>query len=152
MEQYSEKFNGIVTTLTTLKGQITSLQQQIKKLECEVKKDLEKNYKEIEKKKKKKSERKPSGFAKPSKITEDLALFMNKDKDELVARTDVTKFIIEYIKKHDLQNKDDRRKIEPDDILKKLLNVDSELNYFNLQKYMNVHFPKSEFSEGVLVK
>ena len=150
MDQYSEKFNGIVTTLTTLKGQITSLQQQIKKLECEVKKDLEKNYKEIEKKKK--SERKPSGFAKPSKITEDLALFMNKDKDELVARTDVTKFIIEYIKKHDLQNKDDRRKIEPDDILKKLLNVDSELNYFNLQKYMNVHFQKSEYSEVVVVK
>mgnify|MGYP005697785837 CR=1 FL=1 len=48
MEQYSEKFNGIVTTLTTLKGQITSLQQQIKKLEGEVITDLEKHYKEIE--------------------------------------------------------------------------------------------------------
>tara|TARA_B100000945_G_C19854816_1_gene355636 strand:- start:268 stop:465 length:198 start_codon:yes stop_codon:yes gene_type:complete len=58
------------------------------------------------------------------------------------ARTEVTRYIIEYIKKKELQNKEDRRKITPDMKIKKLLDITEkeELTYFNLQKYMNKHF------------
>ena len=61
-----------------------------------------------------------------------------------MARTEVTRYIIEYIKKEELQNKEDRRKIEADVKLKKLLEITEkeELTYFNLQKYMNKHFVK----------
>ena len=60
------------------------------------------------------------------------------------ARTEVTRYIIEYIKKEELQNKEDRRKIMPDMKLMKLLEIPEkeELTYFNLQKYMNKHFVK----------
>ena len=144
MEDFQDKFDGVSATLVTLKSQITSLQQQIKKLETDLKKDFVKKYKEIEIRKNKKKERKPSGFAKPSKITESLSEFMNRGKDELVARTEVTRYIIEYIKKEELQNKEDRRKIMPDMKLMKLLEIPEkeELTYFNLQKYMNKHFVK----------
>ena len=144
MEDYQDKFDGVLATIGTLKGQITSLQQQIKKLESDLKKDFEKKYKEIERRKNKKKDRKPSGFAKPSKITESLARFIKREKDELVARTEVTRYIIEYIKTNELQNKEDRRKIKADTKLRGLLEITEkeELTYFNLQKYMNKHFVK----------
>ena len=144
MGDYNDKFTGILTTITTLRSQITSLQQQIKKLDNDLKKDFDKKYKEIEKQKKKKSDRKPSGFAKPSKITEKLSKFMKKEEGELVARTEATKYVIEYIKKEGLQNKEDRRKILVDEKLKELLEISEkdELTYFNIQRYMNKHFIK----------
>ena len=61
-----------------------------------------------------------------------------------MARTEVTKYLTKYIKEHNLQDEANRRKILPDNSLQKLLNVgtDDEVTYFNLQKYMKVHFPK----------
>ena len=61
-----------------------------------------------------------------------------------MARTEVTKYLTKYIKEHKLQDESNRRKILPDNSLQKLLNVSSsdEVTYFNLQKYMKVHFPK----------
>ena len=140
--KYEEKFINILTTITTLKSQLVSLQQQIKKLEQDVSKDLNNGYKEIEKKNKKLQNRKPSGFAKPCKISKELSTFMNKNEDELVARTDVTKYLIDYIKKENLQNKDNKKQIIPDVKLKKLLVIkdNDELTYFNIQKFMNKHF------------
>ena len=62
-----------------------------------------------------------------------------------MARTEVTKYLTTYIKEHSLQDAVNRRKIIPDKRLGKLLNIgkDDEVTYFNLQKYMKVHFPKS---------
>ena len=67
---------------------------------------------------------------------------MNKNEDELVARTDVTKYLIDYIKKENLQNKDNKKQIIPDVKLKKLLVIkdNDELTYFNIQKFMNKQF------------
>ena len=52
----------------------------------------------------------------------------------------------EYCKKHNLQKESDKRIILPDTKLRKLLNVSKsdELTYFNLQKYMKVHFPNKD--------
>ena len=62
-----------------------------------------------------------------------------------MARTEVTKYLTQYIKNNSLQDQENRRKIVPDAKLKTLLNVkdSDEVTYFNLQKYMKVHFPKS---------
>ena len=67
---------------------------------------------------------------------------MNKEEGTELARTEVTKAIIGYIQEHKLQNNENRRVIMPDETLKTLLGVKDaeELNYFNLQKYMNKHF------------
>jgi len=139
------KFDGIFGSLSTFKTQISSLQQQLKLLEKDVVKDINAANKIIEKANNK-PKRKPSGFALKVNISQELKTFMGVDEDVMVARTEVTKFLIAYIKKHNLQNPSDRRIIECDDSLKKLLHVPKGdiLTYFNIQRYMNVHFPKSK--------
>ena len=86
----------------------------------------------------------PSGFAKPTIISQELCDFLGKDQGTEMSRTEVTKELTKYIKSNNLQDEADRRKILPDKKLTKLLNVEpgQEVTYFNLQKYMKVHFPK----------
>ena len=69
---------------------------------------------------------------------------MNEPYGATMARTEVTQYIIQYIKNKKLQDKTNGRKINPDNALKTLLNMkqNDDLTYFNLQKYMNQHFVK----------
>ena len=93
-------------------------------------------------KNKNKGNRKPSGFAKPTKVTKELCNFLNKKEGTEIARTEVTRFLSTYIRLNNLQNKDNKKIILPDQKLKFLLGIidNEELTYFNLQKYMNKHF------------
>jgi chromatin remodeling complex protein RSC6 len=88
----------------------------------------------------------PSGFVKPSPISDTLATFLGKEKGIEMARTAVTKEINQYIRANNLQDKTNGRKINPDEPLKNLLQLNDtdELTYFNLQKYMTIHYPKSK--------
>jgi upstream activation factor subunit UAF30 len=99
----------------------------------------------VAKKKRKNGNRAPSGFVKPTRISDELATFLGVDKGVEMARTDVTKEITAYIRAHSLQDKDNGRQINPDAKLKKLLALggDDVLTYFNLQKFMSPHFAKS---------
>ncbi len=91
----------------------------------------------------------PSGFAKPTKISEKLANFLGVSDGDLIARPDVTKGITAYVKKHNLQKEENKRIIDltkpGGKELVELLNVPdgSELTFFNLQKYLKIHFPTS---------
>ena len=62
-----------------------------------------------------------------------------------MARTEVTREINGYIRAHNLQDKSNGRKINPDKSLATLLKISSgeELTYFNLQRYMSPHFAKA---------
>jgi chromatin remodeling complex protein RSC6 len=88
-----------------------------------------------------------SGFLKPVQISKDLAKFTGWDHSQLRSRVDVTKFICEYIKNHDLQDPADKRRIrvENDPSLKKLLKYEAgkdtkPLTYYSLQSYLKNHF------------
>ena len=87
-------------------------------------------------------QREPSGFAKPAKIKSQLANFLGLESGTLLARTEVTKHITAYIKKHSLNFPEDKRIILPDAKLKALLKVGKgeQLTYFNLQHYLAPHF------------
>lgn len=138
-----EQFEGIINSLTHFKIEISNLQQQIRSVEKNVKKQMKEFNKEIIKNKSKnKGNRKPSGFAKPSKVTNELCEFMNKKEGEEIARTEVTKALCSYIKENKLENKDNSKIIYPDNKLKTLLGIEEgeELTYFTIQKYMNKHF------------
>jgi chromatin remodeling complex protein RSC6 len=141
----SDAFATINNSLTLFKMQFNTLQQQVKTLEKTVKKELRPSKKEI-KLLEPKAKKAPSGFAKPTKVTKELCDFMNKPEGTEIARTEVTKVLVNYIKTNNLQEQtsDSKNKIVPDDKLKSLLglNVDetNELTFFNIQKYMNKHF------------
>jgi hypothetical protein len=110
----------------------------IAKISSRVSKNADKSSK-----RKKNAKSRPSGFEKPTLISDELAVFFGRDIGTLMARTDVSKQIHEYVVQQKLQNEKNRRIIHPDAKLKKLLNVNNdELTYFNLQKYLKFHFQK----------
>jgi chromatin remodeling complex protein RSC6 len=138
------QFEQLVQQLNQMKTQITGIQQNIKQLEKSVKKQMKGLKKEVTKTKNK-GNRQPSGFAKPSKVTKELCEFMNKAEGSEIARTEVTRALVAYIKENKLENTSNSKIISPDDKLKVLLGLDDsqELTYFNIQKYMNKHFVKN---------
>lgn len=91
-------------------------------------------------------QRNPSGIAKPTRISPELAKFLSVEPSALMARTEVIKLIASYIKEHKLENTENRREIVPDKALGRLLGASKsdKVTYFNLQRYMKRHFPKME--------
>lgn len=138
------EFGTLISQLNIIKNQVSGIQQTIRELERRVRKQVKGLKKEAEMKQKAKQERKPSGFARPSKVTKELCQFMNKSEGTEIARTDVTRALVAYIKENKLENATNSKIIAPDEKLKNLLGVadGDELNYFNIQKYMNKHFVK----------
>jgi chromatin remodeling complex protein RSC6 len=143
-DELFSQFEQLISQLTSMKTQITGIQQNIKQLEKSVKKQMKGLKKEVVKTKNK-GNRQPSGFAKPSKVTKELCVFMNKAEGSEIARTEVTRALVAYIKENKLENTSNSKIISPDDKLKILLGLDDsqELTYFNIQKYMNKHFVKN---------
>ena len=143
-EDIFNQFEQLVTQLNQMKTQITGIQQNIKQLDKNVKKQMKCLKKEVIKTKNK-GNRQPSGFAKPSKVTKELCEFMNKAEGTEIARTEVTRALVGYIKENKLENTTNSKIISPDEKLKTLLelNDSDELTYFTIQKYMNKHFVKN---------
>ena len=137
------QFTAILSTLCQFKTQITAISTQMKTLEKTVKREIKQHKKEVIKKQSK-GNRKPSGFAAASPISEELCDFMGKERGTSIARTEVTRFICSYIDEKSLRNTENKRVINPDDKLKNLLDPeeDTVLTYFNIQRFMNKHFIK----------
>jgi chromatin remodeling complex protein RSC6 len=151
-----DAFTTINNSITLFKMQLNTLQQQVKTLEKTVTKEL-KTKQKPEKLAALKAKKAPSGFAKPTKVTKELCDFMDKPEGTEIARTEVTKVLVNYIKANNLQEQtvDSKNKIVPDDKLKNLLglNVDetNDLTFFNIQKYMNKHFISKKNDINLLV-
>ena len=139
----SLQFIEVLTQLSNFKSQISSLQQTVRTLERNVKKKIKTLEKEA-KKNKNKGNKKPTGFASPTNVTPEICKFMEVPEGTKLARTEVTKFLIKYIKENKLQNPTQKKIITPDKTLSSLLDIkknDKEpLTYFNLQSKMNKHF------------
>ena len=102
--------------------------------------------------------RKSDQFASPVIVSDALYNFLSKfgvEKGKPIARTDVTRFITNYISENNLQNPEYRREIKPDAALKTLFGEPTEhkvkgdtssplvYTYLQLQKYISPHFPKT---------
>ena len=124
---------------------LTGLKTEFRSLEKRWTREMKTAQKAGAKKRRAKGNRSPSGFVKPTLISAELANFLGKDVGSQMARTEVTREINKYIRSHDLQDKSNGRKINPDAKLAKLLKLkkSDELTYFNLQRYMSPHFAKA---------
>ena len=88
------KKNKMITLLRKVVRQVNQVEKQSFRL-VKTKKTVNKN-KVI------------SGFQKPTRISKDLAKFTGWDQAQLRSRVDVTKFICDYIKQHNLQDPQDK--------------------------------------------
>lgn len=138
MADFNTKLQQVVTILSGLKG-------HFKGLEKDVARQLKASLKASSKKSKRSGNRQPSGFVRPTLISDELAAFLSKPTGTEMARTAVSKEINAYIRSNNLQDKDNGRQINADAKLTTLLKLKTGdvLTYFNLQRYMKHHFVKA---------
>ena len=139
------QFGDFMAKLQAVSASMSSLRTEFRGIERQVTRELKAAAKISAKRKRKTGNRAPSGFVKPTLISNELAGFLGKPEGTEMARTEVTREINAYIREHKLQDKDNGRKIIADKKLTGLLKLkkDDELTYFNLQKYMSPHFAKA---------
>ena len=137
-------YGSVLTKLQGAQALIASIRSEVNELKRQHARELRAANK-ANKRRKTNVNRAPSGFVKPTLISNELASFLGKPEGSVLDRTEVTREVNAYIRAQKLQDKDNGRKINPDAKLLKLLKLKKgdELTYFNLQKYMAVHFAKS---------
>lgn len=141
-----QKLNEFSAKLQQISSIFSSMKGDFKTLEKVVSRELKAAAKASSKRAKRAGNRAPSGFVKPTRISDELAQFLGKEVGTEMARTSVSKEINAYIRANNLQRPDNGRFIVPDAKLTTLLKIgkDDELSYFNLQRYMKPHFIKAE--------
>ena len=146
----AEKSIEFLAKLQQLGALLSTLKSEYRALEKQWTRELKSAQKQSSKRKRKAGNRAPSGFVKPTRISDELASFLEKPAGTEMARTEVTREINVYIRNHNLQDSKNGRKINPDSKLASLLKLKKtdELTYFNLQKYMSPHFAKATKAEA----
>ena len=141
----AKQSTDFLTKLQQIGAMISTLKTEYRVLEKKWSKELKIAQKQSSKRKRKAGNRAPSGFVKPTGISDELAKFLEKPVGSEMARTEVTRDINKYIRTNGLQDKENGRKIIPDTKLAALLKLSKtdELTYFNLQRYMSPHFAKN---------
>ena len=120
----------LIHRITALEGKVARQEKTIRKMKRDAIPESERKV------------RKPSGFAKPAYLSPELCTFLKVDVGTELARTDVTKLLLAYVKDHNLQNETNRRVINMDDALTKLLKPESDVTYFNIQSLLKIHYVK----------
>lgn len=80
--------------------------------------------------------KKNSAFMKPVQVSETLAAIIGPGP---MPRTEVTKKVWDYIKKHKLQATDDKRNIKPDEKLGRVLGSPSTISMFQMTSKISKH-------------
>jgi len=138
-------YSEFMSKLNRLSNLISTLKSEFRSIEKKTGRELKAATKAVGKRKRKSGNRSPSGFTKPTMISDTLATFLGKQPGSLLARTEVTREINAYIRTNQLQDKTNGRRINADAKLSSLLGLKTgdELTYFNLQRYMSGHFTKA---------
>jgi chromatin remodeling complex protein RSC6 len=146
----TEQSIELLAKLQQLGSLISAIKVEYRTLEKKWMRELKVAQKQSSKRKRKAGNRAPSGFVKPTRISDELAKFLEKPAGCEMARTEVTRDINKYIRTNNLQDKSNGRKINPDKKLSTLLKLKNtdELTYFNLQKFMSPHFAKASKTES----
>ena len=127
LDEYSQLLNDLEVTRKSIMAMIQSVKHLQKKS-----------------KKNKKPTNIKSGFLKPVKVTEQLAVIVGIQNDELIARSVVNKKINEYIKLHNLQVESNKQTFVLDEGLADLFGLDigCVVHYFKMQTFLKNHYPK----------
>jgi len=142
------EFNAQVSKVNELRNTLGAVLADMKKLEKRLAREIKKAGRRRRSKAPQLDEagnplpKKPSVFTKPQKITDELCVFLGKAKGTEMSRSDVTRGIMDYVKSHKLNNKQD---INPDAALRKLLKTTEaeKVTILNLQRYLKNHYVKA---------
>jgi chromatin remodeling complex protein RSC6 len=126
----------IIQELQTRLSTLETKHQRLEKMFRKMKKDMIPEDQRVP--------RKPSGFAKATYMSPTLCDFLGVAHGTEMARTEVTKHVLAYVKEQNLQNPENKRIINMNDKLQKLLNPEKDevVTYFSIQRLMKVHYVK----------
>ena len=123
----------------------TRVEELEKKMEAMVK-EVQKIKRVSKKQERENNQDKPkraSAFNKPVPVTKELCKFLAVAEGSLVARSEVTNKVAQYVKQNNLQEEANKRNIICDENLSSLLGV-KDLTWFQLQKYLAPHYIKED--------
>lgn len=87
------------------------------------------------------------GFARPTKVSTELCVFLGVPPGTLVSRTDTIVYLNKYIKENELQDPNNLQNVVLDEKLARLFGGEaaliSTLSFFKMQKYLSQHFSKN---------
>jgi chromatin remodeling complex protein RSC6 len=138
MKKMMTAIDNMENTISIQKQQLSHTEKEFHKFKKNALNFIDHTKKDLIKK-----DRKPSGFVLPVLISDELCDFLEKPRGTRIPRTEVTKFLIQYIANNGLMNPDKKTQVVPNERLMKLLGDDvnvENLTRFNIQKYMNRHF------------
>lgn len=149
-----EKFELLIKDFSTLMETTKSLSARMKVLQKEVNKGkrTRRPPQEVDPD----APPKTSALHKPVAISNELCKFLGFEPDTEHSRREVTQGVNDYIKKHELQDPQNRRFMllteKPEGLaLKALLrDPDQPVTFFNIQRYLKPHFPMSEKDKKAL--
>lgn len=147
LDSMSELLDTLSKTSKSLTAEMKSLTKDINKLRLSTQKG-----KRVKKVVDPDAPRKLGALERPVPITEELCDFLGLTKGEMYSRHFITKSIYAYVKENELQNPENKRYIllesEKGLKLKELLREpDQPLTFFNIQRYLKVHYPVVEKPE-----
>lgn len=146
LRSVSEQIADTVSELSKIRDGAAKLISTLKKLDKQQAREVKDARKRRKNKKVEVTEggevkpKKPNVFEKPHPISDSLCGFFGRPNGSQMSRAEVTSEIAAYIKKNGLQLK---HEITPDAKLTALLGpmkTGDKLTYFNIQKYLNVHY------------
>lgn len=150
MEKSTRTVKEILADIETNTGEQVVLQRAIKALYKELDKAHKVEMKDASKRKKKDSssteKRDPSGFnAKQPVPPEFCEQPWGCEPDQELPRTMLTKMVYDYVKEENLQDPSDKRRIFPNEVLRKLFHLKEtdELHFNNFQTYMKRLYDRS---------
>ncbi len=85
--------------------------------------------------------KKNSAFMRPVAISKELEEIVGRGP---MARTEVTKKVWDYIKKHKLQDKDNKRMINPDAKLAKVFGSSAQIDMFKMTSKISGHLKEAK--------
>lgn len=134
---------NLLSSLRELNRQVTRERKEVGKIVKKLNKG--------QRKKRRGGNKSPGGFTKPAPLSSQMCSFLEVTDGTELPRTEVTRRVNAYVKTNDLQNPENKKQILADGKLKSLLYLkdDDELTYFNLQRFMKVHFLKRDESGAV---
>ena len=142
-----EDLKSVTNYLNTVRETVVSLLAHVKRLDKRVHREIKdarkrKRRAKVEDGAEGDKPRTLSIFERPVEVTDELCTFLRLAKGTLISRSQVTKGVNNYVKEHNLK---DKHAITPDAALQKLLAIPEgdKLTYFNLQRYLNRHYPKT---------
>jgi len=134
---------NLLSSLRELNRQVTRERKEVGKIVKKLNKG--------QRKKRRGGNKSPGGFTKPAPLSSQMCTFLEVTEGTELPRTEVTRRVNAYVKNNDLQNPENKKQILADEKLKSLLYLkdDDELTYFNLQRFMKVHFLKKDETGAV---